>query len=68
MVETIDKGLDYNFPYSPLCNRCTQLLDAENRTCNAFPKGIPDVVWKGEWSHNEPFPGQGNEVVFEESQ
>jgi len=27
------------------------------RTCNAFPDGIPDEIWRGKVSHRVPYDG-----------
>ncbi len=41
---------------SDTCWNCRH-LDVLNRTCTAFPKGIPDELWQAYRGHREPFPG-----------
>lgn len=52
--------------YVPQCIACRHLDGdkAPERTCPAFPKGIPDDVWEGEIDHRKPYPGD-NGVRFE---
>lgn len=52
-------------PYSSQCGRCKH-LDWGKFTCCAFPSGIPDKLLSGESEHNEPFPGQEGDCIFEE--
>ncbi|HMK59706.1 MAG TPA: hypothetical protein VK452_01005 [Dissulfurispiraceae bacterium] len=33
-------------------------------SCTAFPLGIPDNIWEGDFDHNNPFEGDNN-VRFE---
>lgn len=43
---------------SPTCTMCKH-LHTENyshRTCDAFPDGIPDKIWKGDHNHLRSFP------------
>jgi len=37
----------------------------ERQTCRAFPQGIPDPIAYGGELHLEPWPGQGNDIVYE---
>lgn len=40
------------------CGRFTSPLDgAPERTCTAFPGGIPPVVWGNKADHRRPFAG-----------
>ena len=34
--------------------------------CDAFPDGIPDVIWNGEHDHTKPYDGD-NGVLFEKA-
>lgn len=44
------------------CASCARLEDIDNRTCEAFPSGIPEPIWKGEQSHKTPVEGDGGIV------
>lgn len=46
------------------CLHCKHIFHAVFRTCEAFPRGIPEVIWIGEVDHSIPFPGD-NGVQFE---
>jgi len=45
---------------SPVCTFCRNLVSTTNRTCRAFPKGIPLVIWNGDNKHSRPFAGDNN--------
>lgn len=49
---------------SAICSRCLNLRDTRLQTCNAFPKGIPDIIWRGDNDHKKPFPGDGG-IMFD---
>ena len=51
--------------YSPTCFSCLHWHLNEERTCNAFPRGIPEVIWVGENDHKAPFIGDRG-IRFEE--
>lgn len=43
---------------SPQCVLCDRLRNAgADRTCDAFPDGIPSTIWEGETDHRIPYPG-----------
>lgn len=43
---------------SPQCVLCDRLRNAgADRTCDAFPDGIPSTIWEGETDHRVPYPG-----------
>ena len=41
--------------YSEVCTFCKHLKG--ERTCSAFPGGIPAEIWIGKNKHKRPFPG-----------
>lgn len=43
---------------SETCATCRHLRnDGIGRTCDAFPDGIPIIIWDGRNDHTKPFPG-----------
>ena len=40
---------------APQCTKCSR-FDWDH-TCLAFPSGIPDEIFLGEFDHKEPYPG-----------
>jgi hypothetical protein len=40
----------------------------ERNFCKAFPDGIPDEIAYGDNLHTIPYPGQGNEIVYEQEE
>ena len=65
MPATPDGGwvLDDSEPvlYSDVCMTCTRysFVPAADdvRRCDAFPDGIPDVIWRGDLKHIVAYPG-----------
>ncbi len=62
-----DRELEF-YPCSPVCSLCAHKRPKPNREfsrdaptgeCDAFPDGIPVVIWNGENNHRMPFPGDG---------
>lgn len=45
--------------FVPQCLYCRHLdrSKAPERTCPAFPKGIPDDIWNCKIDHTKPYPG-----------
>ena len=50
--------------YSPVCTYCAHLVSIQDRTCWAYPQGIPSPIWEGENNHHAAFKGDGG-IVFE---
>lgn len=48
-----------------ICFNCKHFREIEGG-CDAFPDGIPYELTEGiVLTHDEPFEGQGNDIVFE---
>ncbi|TQD23543.1 hypothetical protein [Methanolobus vulcani] len=60
-----DSVLDDIF-FSPVCTKCMHLhFTADMKhTCDAFPDGIPEEIWKGDNDHTKPYSGD-NGLLFE---
>src|SRR5262249_18774189 len=43
-------------PTSPVCRYCKHQFSPLARTCEAFPRGIPDEIWDGRDDHRAPYP------------
>ena len=39
------------------CSICTHYQG--DQCCYAFPDGVPELLWTGEYLHREPYPGDG---------
>jgi hypothetical protein len=47
-------------PFTPVCGQCRHLREGSRGAiprCDAFPDGIPTVIWRGDNDHRAPFPG-----------
>lgn len=56
---------EYGFPiYSPICTSCRHLNLSRQRSCKAFPDGIPQEIWSGQNDHRSAFEGDGG-IRFE---
>jgi len=43
---------------APMCIKCKHELPIlGKRACKAFPDGIPDAIYVGEFDHHKPYPG-----------
>jgi excisionase family DNA binding protein len=42
---------------TPVCYDCKYFQDVKSRTCDVFPKGIPDAIWLGTIRHDKLYPG-----------
>lgn len=62
-MDLIDKHELFQ-PYKAPCLNCKHKFDSETYTCLAFPKGIPDVILKGENMHAAPMAGQENDLIY----
>lgn len=53
--------------FSQVCSRCAHFNDASvfdvNKSCKAFPKGIPLEIWNGRNPHLQPVEGD-NGIQF----
>lgn len=47
-----------------LCIYCIHLFPVKGAKCKAFYDGIPDVIYKGNLEHREPYYGDGG-IQFE---
>lgn len=52
-------------PFSKVCTYCAHLRDIVDRTCDAFPEGIPMPIWMGEHDHRTPYEGDHG-IQFED--
>lgn len=46
------------------CGLCKHLILDKERSCKAFPNGIPNLILNGKNDHKKPFPGD-NGILFE---
>ena len=49
---------------SPFCVFCKLVISPVDRTCKAFPNGIPDEIWEGNFDHRKPYSGDHG-ILFE---
>ena len=50
------------------CVSCKHLISAINAKCKAFPDGIPYLISSGEFDHRKKFPGQKNDILYQEKE
>lgn len=48
------------------CVNCNHLIFKKLDKCKAFPRRIPYLIRAGSFDHRKRFPGQDNDIVFEE--
>jgi hypothetical protein len=60
----IDDSTDSEIIYSPVCIHCKHLRKSQlnpngthHNTCDAFPEGIPDEIWRGDNDHRASYAG-----------
>ena len=51
------EGIDDRSQPSNVCCFCSRLRSADERTCDAFPDGIPRAIWSGKDRHTQPVAG-----------
>ena len=49
--------LDHAPAFSPVCSFCRHAKAYPQRTCDAFPAGIPTEIWSGQVKHTAPHRG-----------
>ena len=58
-----DRSISVPF-FSEVCSRCANKHEGVDRTCKAFPQGIPMVIWLEKNNHKKPYPGDMG-ITFE---
>lgn len=53
----------YNLYETP-CIGCSHHFEHDKLTCDAFPKGIPDVILSGKNKHTEVLKEQKNDITY----
>jgi hypothetical protein len=51
-------------PINDQCFLCVHYWG--DKSCFAFPNGIPNEIIVGDNMHTEPLPNQGNDLVFQQ--
>lgn len=59
--EEVDEDIS---SFSLVCGYCEHLTSTEERQCEAFPKGIPLVIWNGDNDHTSAYANDGG-IQFE---
>ncbi len=63
----LDDSKPYKINFNLICMRCKHfhIEDVKLHTCDAFPDGIPDEIWRGDNDHKKPNPGDHG-IQFEQ--
>lgn len=56
-IEIEDDRIYRNMPFSRICSGCGRLKSSIDKTCEAFPDGIPSDIWTGKNNHKKPVKG-----------
>ncbi len=58
MVLLDDREL-YRINFNLICIKCKHyhIENTNLNSCDAFPDGIPDEIWRGDNDHIKPYPG-----------
>ena len=54
-------------PVCPFCKNFSPKSEPGNVFCKAFPNGVPEEIWSGNYFHSRPFEGD-NGIMFEDNE
>lgn len=52
--------------FSPVCTLCAWMIDLGEKTCRAYPEGVPIDIWVGDTKHDSVRTDQVGDYVYEE--